>query len=117
MGFGGEIRVDDAVVRDSRCYAGFYARPVEIREEKSAGKFELWNCACADHTERAKGLVELNEVGTRHRSAFRLCAALPGTLAFVVSQDRTLSVFYGEDHEHVWLWRRLEASPRRVEQS
>jgi hypothetical protein len=29
-------------------------------------------------------------VGTRHRSAYRLCLALPNTLAIVVSQDGTV---------------------------
>jgi hypothetical protein len=29
----------------------------------------------------------VDEVGTRHRSAYRLCAAVPGALAIVISQD------------------------------
>jgi DNA integrity scanning protein DisA with diadenylate cyclase activity len=29
----------------------------------------------------------VDAVGTRHRSAYRLCAAVPGAVALVVSQD------------------------------
>ena len=45
--------------------------------------------------------------GTRHRSAFRLCKALPNSLAFVVSQDGDLSVFYSVP-ERVFAWGSLE---------
>jgi hypothetical protein len=34
--------------------------------------------------------------GTRHQSALRLCMKVPGTMAFVVSQDGDLKVFWSE---------------------
>ena len=39
--------------------------------------------------------------GTRHKSAFQLCKALPNSLAFVVSQDGDLRVF-SSDNESVY---------------
>lgn len=35
-------------------------------------------------------LERVDRVGTRHRSAFRLCAAIPGAVAVVVSQDTSV---------------------------
>ncbi len=85
LGFGGEIRVTAGEVSDSGCYD-------------------------ADRRTMAlRGRVDLQQFGTRHRSAYRLCARRPGTLAFVISQDRALRVFYGhrEQEGQVCLWRSL----------
>lgn len=46
--------------------------------------------------------------GTRHRSAFDLCARVPNTLAFVISQDGGVRVFSNDD-EHVYLSEPLNA--------
>jgi hypothetical protein len=35
----------------------------------------------------------LSRSGMRHRSAYRFCQRVPGTMAFVISQDGTLSAF------------------------
>lgn len=45
----------------------------------------------------------VDEVGTRHRSAYRLCAAVPGTLAIVVSQDGGVR-FVTHHHGAVTYW-------------
>ena len=45
----------------------------------------------------------VEEVGTRHRSAYRLCAAVPGTLAIVVSQDGGVR-FVTQHHGAVTYW-------------
>ncbi|NOJ83534.1 hypothetical protein [Myxococcus xanthus] len=39
----------------------------------------------------------LNTLGTRHHFAARLCAAIPGTTAIVISQDADIRVFQGAD--------------------
>jgi hypothetical protein len=39
----------------------------------------------------------INNLGTRHQSAYRLCSKRPGAIAFVISQDGTLRSFLGED--------------------
>ena len=44
--------------------------------------------------------------GTRHRSAIRLCQAVEGALAFVISQDGDLRVFHS-DKSHVHRWDNL----------
>jgi DNA integrity scanning protein DisA with diadenylate cyclase activity len=47
-------------------------------------------------------------LGTRHRSAFRLCKAHANSLVFVVSQDGDLRVFFSDD-EFVYGFERLYA--------
>jgi hypothetical protein len=73
LGFGAEISGGLPVVRDVR-------RALDLEADEFA-------------TEVADG------VGTRHRSAYRLCAALPGALGIVVSQDggaRFVTKYRGE---------------------
>jgi hypothetical protein len=40
-----------------------------------------------------KGTFDINQFGTRHRSAARFCAKVPGGVAFVVSQDGDIRLF------------------------
>jgi hypothetical protein len=47
-------------------------------------------------------------LGTRHRSAFRLCKAHPGSVVFVVSQDGDLRVFYSDD-QYIYGFEKLYA--------
>ena len=47
-------------------------------------------------------------MGTRHRSAYRLCKALPGSVALVISQDAGLRVV-SYLHEQVMCWEQLTA--------
>lgn len=84
-GFGGEIRVAES---DVAGYRVFGAHPDTLAEQEP---------------------IEIERFGTRHRSASRLCAAVPGTLAFVVSQDGDLRVFYGLKDRRVCMWRNLGA--------
>lgn len=84
-GFGGEIRVGDDEIPGWRCAA---AHPETLSEQEP---------------------IDLERFGTRHRSASRLCAAVPGTIAFVISQDGDLRVFYGLPDRRVCMWRNLGA--------
>jgi hypothetical protein len=84
-GFGGEIRVNESDVAGFRVFA---ADPETLAEQEP---------------------IEIERFGTRHRSATRLCAAVPGTLAFVISQDGDLRVFYGLPERRVCMWRNLGA--------
>ena len=84
-GFGGEIRVAESDVAGSRVFA---AHTDTLAEQEP---------------------IEIERFGTRHRSASRLCAAVPGTLAFVISQDGDLRVFYGQSGRRVCMWRNLGA--------
>lgn len=45
----------------------------------------------------------VDQVGTRHRSAYRFCAAVPGSVAIVVSQDGGVR-FVTTHREHVTWW-------------
>jgi hypothetical protein len=47
-------------------------------------------------------------MGTRHRSAYRLCKALPGSVALVISQDAGLRVV-SFLHQQVMCWEQLTA--------
>ena len=85
VGFGGEIRINDEDVRGALCSE---ADPETLAHREP---------------------VDIERWGTRHRSAFRLCASRPGTLMFVVSQDGDLGVFYGLTPQRVCVWRSLGA--------
>ena len=85
-GFGGEILVDPT--RAAR-------EPRQLRNLKTGDPMPE---------------TELDSLGTRHRSAYRLVKAHSGTLAFVVSQDGDLRVFcstqddvFGFDRLHAWV--------------
>jgi len=84
-GFGAEIRVSDEEIEGWRCTA---AHPDTLAEQEP---------------------VDMERFGTRHRSATRLCAAVPGTTAFVISQDGDLRVFHGLPDRRVCMWRNLGA--------
>ncbi len=85
-GFGGEILVDPGRAnRESR----------ELRNLKTGEPMPV---------------SELDRLGTRHRSAYRLVKAHPGVIAFVVSQDGDLRIFtstqddvFGFDRLHAWV--------------
>jgi hypothetical protein len=86
LGFGGEIRIGAAKGQ---------AAPRMLRDFK---------------TGRPIPEVELEQMGTRHRSAFRLAKVHPGTIIFVVSQDGELRIFcsneeavYGFERLHAWV--------------
>ena len=89
LGFGGVIGLgeSDAKVVDS---------PRRLKNAKTG--------AIHDDSEIASlGL------GTRHRSAFRLCKTHANSLVFVVSQDGDLRVFFSDDEfvygfEHLYAW-------------
>lgn len=82
-GFGGEIRVGESDVAGYRVFA---AHPETLAEQEP---------------------IEIERFGTRHRSASRLCAAVPGTLTFVVSQDGDLRILYGLPGRRVCMWRHV----------
>lgn len=48
-----------------------------------------------------KGIFDLHQFGTRHRSAARLCARVKDTIAFVVSQDGDIRAFMQLENEKV----------------
>jgi hypothetical protein len=85
-GFGGEILVDPGrAQREAR----------ELRNLKTGEPMPE---------------TELDRLGTRHRSAYRLAKAHPGVIAFVVSQDGDLRIFastrddvFGFDRLHAWV--------------
>ena len=85
-GFGGEILVDRARVNQ------------EARDLRNLKTGDLMPVS------------ELDRLGTRHRSAYRLAKAHPGVIAFVVSQDGDLRIFtstqddvFGFDRLHAWV--------------
>jgi hypothetical protein len=85
LGFGGEIRVDEKMVK---------AAPRALRNIKTGQPME----------------DELKQMGTRHRSACRLAQVHPGIIVFVISQDGDLRIFcsdesnvFGFDRLHAWV--------------
>jgi len=57
--------------------------------------------------------AQTDRVGTRHRSAYRLCAAEPDVLAIVVSQDGGVR-FVRKHHGVVTLWDQIATGPWEV---
>lgn len=77
--------VDGAVILDaSFSVLGFRVELCGRREEQLPSCLDL-DPRCSEPT--ALGPVQLSSFGTRHRSAARFCAAVPGAVAVVVSQD------------------------------
>jgi len=86
VGFGGEIRIDDAKLQ---------AAPRTLRDKKTGALLPKAN---------------VEQMGTRHRSAYRLAKTHPGIIAFVISQDGDLRIFCSDEHDvfgfdrlHAWV--------------
>jgi len=96
--------VDGCVVLDRRFRLFGFGAEIRVSEEQVRG----WECAEAHpETLAPQATIDVERWGTRHRSAFRLCCARPGALAFVVSQDGDLRVFYGGERNVVCAWQSL----------
>jgi hypothetical protein len=77
--------VDGAVVLDAALSVLGFRVELCAREDE-----RLPECVALDPESsepRPMGLVRLTAFGTRHRSAARFCARVPGAVAMVVSQD------------------------------
>jgi hypothetical protein len=97
--------VDGCVVLDRRFRLFGFGAEIRVAEEQVKG----WDCT-ESHPETLapQATIDVERWGTRHRSAFRLCCARPGTLAFVVSQDGDLRVFFGSpEGPRVCAWQSL----------
>ncbi len=70
IGFGAEITLSSPPATDEVIHFGWHPDPVGIPVPKP-----------------------LLDFGMRHRSAYHFCKALPGAIAFVVSQDAAITVF------------------------
>ena len=98
--------VDGCVVLDRRLRLYGFGGEIRVADEEIEG----WRCTTAHPETLAEGEpVDMESFGTRHRSASRLCAAIPGTTVFVVSQDGDLRVFHGLPDRRVCMWRNLGA--------
>lgn len=53
---------------------------------------------------------DINQYGTRHRSAMDFAAAVPCAIAFVISQDGPIRAFRSEDGQTVQVWPNCTAS-------
>ncbi len=49
-------------------------------------------------------IFDLSKYGTRHNSAIDFVAAVPGTIAFVVSQDGPIRGFVLKDQDTILCW-------------
>jgi hypothetical protein len=97
--------VDGCVVLDRRLRLFGFGAEIRVSEHQVDG----WECS-ESHPETLapQASIDVERWGTRHRSAFRLCCARPGTLAFVISQDGDLRVFFGSpEGARVCAWQSL----------
>jgi hypothetical protein len=98
--------VDGCVVLDRRLRLYGFGGEIRVADEEISG----WRCTGAHaETLAEQEPIEIESFGTRHRSASRICAAVPGSLAFVISQDGDLRVFFGLPDRRVCMWRNLGA--------
>lgn len=85
--------VDGAVVfREELTLLGFGAEILDLRTVRDDEIVEYGR-----HPQGTPPNRPLNSFGMRHRSAFRFCQAIEGSLAFVISQDGDLRVFANVD--------------------
>lgn len=100
--------VDGCVVLDPQLRVLGFGAEIRVPEEAVAASTLVEVDAATD---QRLGVMDLAQFGTRHRSAFRLCAQRPGAFVFVVSQDRDLRLFHGsrERPGEVLLWQALGA--------
>jgi hypothetical protein len=89
--------IDGAVVLDKRfTIIGFGA---EVSAELS-GPLRVWRAV--DTEGRQRELNDVENVGTRHRAAYRFVQVHPRGLAIVISQDGSVSFVANRDDEVVF---------------
>jgi hypothetical protein len=94
----GLTAIDGAVVLDKRfAILGFGA---EVSEELTSPA-RIWRALDMEGQKRAPGTIE--DVGTRHRAAYRFIHGHPGGLAIVISQDGGVSFVASREGEVV-IW-------------
>src|SRR5262249_10845212 len=83
---------DGCVVLDRTLTLHGFGGSIEIKEDSCESKKVL-------HLQESGEVSPqlLATFGERHKSAYRLCQCVPGTLAFVISQDGDLRVFSSDD--------------------
>ncbi len=99
--------VDGCVVLDRDLRVTGFGGEILVDPTRAAGEARgLRNLKTGDPMPE----TELDRLGTRHRSAYRLAKSHPGVIAFVVSQDGDLRVFastqhdvFGFDRLHAWV--------------
>ncbi|MDD5772575.1 MAG: hypothetical protein PHX78_03815 [bacterium] len=90
-GFGGKILINDEEINKSGLkYADYYSKKIASEDE-------------------------IHTLGTRHQSAFRICKAVKGALAFVISQDGDLRMFFS-DSNYVYFFVNLHAWTNNIPQ-
>jgi hypothetical protein len=99
-GFGAEIRLEalptGPIPRDSAPRGPAPGGPVRIRIRagKPAAVYKV-----TSPIRRDREAFDYEQFGMRHRSAMRLCSALPDLVVFVVSQDGGVSLVWNEGGE------------------
>ena len=75
--------------------SAYFAEPSEAQDEK------VFLCRCYGYNKSEP--INLRKFGTRHRSAYRFCMSVPGSLAFIISQDGDIRVMHSSADD-VFLW-------------
>lgn len=95
---GGLTATDGCVVLNRSMRLIGFGGIIDVEQAKLGSQL-VWGGSPSDPSMTEQALLE--RFGTRHRSAYLLCRALPNTIAFVVSQDGDLRVF-ASDNERVY---------------
>ncbi|NJN57913.1 MAG: hypothetical protein HC879_10630 [Leptolyngbyaceae cyanobacterium SL_5_9] len=87
---------DGCLVFDRKLQLLGFKGEVLVREDPECVELDL------DRKDfKQKGVFDINQFGTRHRSAARFCGKVPGAVIFVVSQDGDIRLFVHMDNGKV----------------
>jgi len=93
---GGLTATDGCVVLNRSMRLIGFGGIIDVEQTK-LGPQLVWGGSPSDPSMTEQSLLE--QFGTRHRSAYLLCRALPNTIVFVVSQDGDLRVFASDNEK------------------
>ena len=95
--------VDGALVLDFNLnLIGFGA----VTKPQSENSFNLYQCE--DNNSTKKSIQDIEQFGTRHRSAFRFSHENPSSVGFIISQDGAIKGICSDDKGDVLYWNNLE---------
>lgn len=96
-------QVDGALILSTELSIVTFGAIIEVDQSHDFATF-----VCSDPAGKIRQPYDLSLRGTRHQSAASYCANHPQALAFVQSDDGTLSVFTGCEEGQVLCWQNVE---------
>lgn len=99
-------RVDGCVVLDRELSLGGFGVEITVQDEPAT----VFRAGDAEGSPQLLRPVAYDHFGTRHRSVMRYCWRTPGSVGFVISQDRTVRALTRIE-DRLLLWESVHLSP------